>query len=190
MVEQKQIHGRIQRYTSTILYYLLPLLIQNMFQVPQDLLCLYERVVEMLLYIAEYHRGEEESYSQKDAVLLLDELVYNVDVELKRAVGIKIIDTMLRIVRNKLEWKLCDDVMEIAWSAIWNVAYETPPNSERFLDKHGMELFLQCKETFPTKLDLLLIIMGLLGNVAEVKQCRKRLMTSAFVEEFSLLLDS
>lgn len=220
---------KVQRYASAILYYLLPLLIQNrnkefnvsvkkrmmgvlldtmaehkkdtnlmrngcmvlwQFQVPQDLLCLYERVVEILLYIGEHHSAEEESYIQRAAVLLLNGLVCHVDGEQKRAMGIKIIDTMLRIVRNKLEWKLCDDVMETAWSAMWNVTDETPANSARFLDKHGMELFLQCKETFPNRLDLLRNMMGLLGNVAEVKQCRKRLMTSAFVEEFSFLLDS
>ena len=111
-------------------------------------------------------------------------------MEQKKIMGIKIIDTMLRIVRKKLDWKLCDDVMETAWSAMWNVTDETPENSERFLDMHGMELFLQCKETFPNQLDLLRNMMGLLGNVAEVKKCRKRLMTSAFVEEFSFLLDS
>jgi len=160
------------------------------FQVPQDLLCLYERVVDILLYIGEYHSGEEDSYNQRAAVYLLNGLVCHVDGEQKKTMGIKIIDTMLRIVRNKLDWKLCDDVMETAWSAMWNVTDETPANSERFLDQHGMELFLQCKETFPNKLDLLRNMMGLLGNVAEVKQCRKRLMTSAFVEEFSFLLDS
>jgi len=220
---------KVQRYASAILYYLLPLLIQNkskdfnisvkrrmmgvlldtmmehkkdtllmrngcmvlwQFQVPQDLLCLYERVVEILLYIGEHHSSEEESYTQRAAVLLLNGLVCHVDGEQKRVMGIKIIDSMLRIVRNKLEWKMCDEVMETAWSAMWNVTDETPANSERFLDKHGMELFLQCKETFPNRLDLLRNMMGLLGNVAEVKQCRKRLMTSAFVEEFSFLLDS
>ena len=48
---------------------------------------------------------------------------------------------------------------------------------------------MQCRETFPNRLDPLKLMMGLLGNVAQVKQCRKRLMTSAFVEEFSVLLD-
>merc|ERR1712059_10037 len=33
-------------------------------------------------------------------------------------------------------------------------------------------------------------MMGLLGNVAEVQSCRKRLMTTEFVAEFSFLLDS
>ena len=33
-------------------------------------------------------------------------------------------------------------------------------------------------------------MMGLLGNIAEVKECRRRLMSSPFVNEFSFLLDS
>ena len=38
----------------------------------------------------------------------------------------------------------------------------------RFLDGGGMDLFLNCKERFPNKNDLLRNMMGLLGNVAEV----------------------
>ena len=34
------------------------------------------------------------------------------------------------------------------------------------------------------------IMIGLLGNVAEVPQLRSRLMTKEFVEEFDFLLDS
>eukprot|EP00092_Neocalanus_flemingeri_P024231 GFUD01026280.1.p1 GENE.GFUD01026280.1~~GFUD01026280.1.p1 ORF type:complete len:410 (-),score=123.66 GFUD01026280.1:114-1160(-) len=166
------------------------LLLWIRFQVPQDLLCLYERVVDILMYIVEHHSGEDDSYIEHEAVDLFNMLVCHFDGEQEKAVGIKIIDTMLRIVRNKLDWKLCDDVMETAWYGMWSVTEESPANSERFLDQHGMELFLQCKETFPNRLDLLRNMMGLLGNVAEVKECRKRLMTSAFVEEFSFLLDS
>jgi len=162
------------------------------FEVPQDLLCLHERVLEILLYVGEHHSSGsvEESQTQISAIWLLNRLVCSVGVEKKRVMGIKVIDSMLRIVRNKLDRKLCDEVMKIAWSAMLNVTDETPSNSERFLDMQGMELFLQCKETFPKRLDLLSPMMGLLGNVAEVKQCRKRLMTSAFVEEYSYLLDS
>jgi len=164
------------------------------FQVPQDLLCLYERVLEILLYIGEHYSSGsvEDNYAQRSAVILLNRLVClgHVGVEQKRVIGTKVIDSMLWIVRNKVDRKLCDEVMKTAWSAMLNITDETPANSERFLDMQGMELFLQCKETFPKRLDLLSHMMGLLGNVAEVKQCRKRLMTSAFVEVFSFLLDS
>ena len=88
-------------------------------------------------------------------------------------------------------------VMKTAWSVMWNVTDETPANSERFLDKNGMEVpnsfmnifvkvtkcahsppqlltkfsakvFLQCKEAFPDTIELLRNMMGLLGNIAEV----------------------
>ena len=41
---------------------------------------------------------------------------------------------------------VCDDVLETAWSTMWNVTDETPINCRRFLDGGGMKLFLECKE--------------------------------------------
>ncbi len=73
---------------------------------------------------------------------------------------------------------------------MWNVTDETPVNCKRFLDGGGMQLFLKCKEKFHNSQDLLRNMMGLLGNVAEVPSLRPQLMTSAFVSEFSMLLDS
>lgn len=73
---------------------------------------------------------------------------------------------------------------------MWNITDETPVNCKRFLDGGGMHLFLQCKEKFPHNQDLLRNMMGLLGNVAEVPELRRYLMTTEFVEEFSFLLDS
>ena len=85
---------------------------------------------------------------------------------------------------------MCDEVMETAWSTMWNITDETPVNCKRFLDRGGMELFLQCKERFYDHNDLLRNMMGLLGNVAEVKDLRPHLMTTEFVAEFLLLVDS
>lgn len=45
-------------------------------------------------------------------------------------------------------------------------------------------------QLFPDRDDLLRNMMGLLGNVAEVKELRPRLMTTEFITEFSDLLDS
>ena len=46
---------------------------------------------------------------------------------------------------NKKISQVCDDVMETAWSTMWNVTDETPANCERFLNGGGMYLFLKCK---------------------------------------------
>ncbi|KAH8034549.1 hypothetical protein HPB51_025672 [Rhipicephalus microplus] len=87
---------------------------------------------------------------------------------------------------------------------------ETPVNCERFLDGGGMNLFLRClrqltlyyrmslirdmlknfKQIFTDKPELLRNMMGLLGNVAEVKELRPRLMQDKYLLVFSELLDS
>jgi len=160
------------------------------FDTPQDLLAQYAPVVDILLYVGENYNGDGESYIQRSAILLLNSLVCQVDGEQKKVRGLEIIDGMLWVVQHKLQMELCDDVMEVAWSVMWNVTDETPENSQRFLEKNGMELFLRCKEAFPDVMDLLRNMMGLLGNIAEVKSCRPRLMYASFINEFSFLLDS
>ena len=142
-------------------------------KVPDDLMCLFEKVIDMLIVMGEIYCGQDmEDYIEKPVVHLLNTLVCHVFGDLKRVVGVKIIDSMLKIIRVKLNKGQCDDMMEVAWSVLWNVTDETEENSERFLDQSGMELFLECKDKFPEKLDLLKNMMGLLGNVAEVNSCR------------------
>lgn len=51
---------------------------------------------------------------------------------------------MLALIEDRLERKVCDDVLEVAWSTMWNVTDETPNNCERFLVGRGMEFFLKC----------------------------------------------
>jgi len=161
------------------------------FRIPEDLMCSFQRIVDMLIVTGEYYcYRESDEYIQKSVVHMLNSISCHVYGDQKREVGIKVIDSMLNIVRIKLSKNLCDDMMEVAWSVMWNVTDETEENSERFLDQCGMELFLECKDKFPLNLDLLKNMMGLLGNVAEVKSCRKRLMSPKFIEEFSFLLDS
>ena len=172
-------------------------LIKNCFMViwkmavPHDLMLLMERMVEMLLVTGEHYSNfEAQDYIQKCSVHLLNSLVCHIFGDSKKQVGLRIIDSMLTVIRIKLSQGLCDEMMETAWSVMWNVTDETEENSLRFLDQGGMETFLECKDRFPESLDLLKNMMGLLGNVAEVKSCRQRLMTAKFIEEFSFLLDS
>ena len=51
---------------------------------------------------------------------------------------------MLSLIRDKLETKTHDDILELAWSVMWNVTDETPSNCQRFLDGHGMQYFTEC----------------------------------------------
>lgn len=51
---------------------------------------------------------------------------------------------MLTLICDRLTRKVFDDVMEVAWSTMWNVTDETAVNCERFLEGRGMEYFLGC----------------------------------------------
>lgn len=53
---------------------------------------------------------------------------------------------MIWLITERLERGLCDDVLEVAWSTMWNVTDETPSNCRRFLENKGMEHFLSCLE--------------------------------------------
>lgn len=159
------------------------------FKIPQDVLFDYERLVKILLYIVA--EDGQEDFVQRIGIYLLNSLACQVDGNQKQLVGdLGAISTMLNLIESRLHRQLCDDVMEIAWSTMWNVTDETPVNCQRFLEGRGMEFFLGCLRTFPEKAELLRNMMGLLGNVAEVQHLRPKLMTDEFVKVFSELLDS
>lgn len=51
---------------------------------------------------------------------------------------------MLTLINARIQQKICDDVLEVAWSTMWNVTDETPINCKRFLDNDGMTSFTGC----------------------------------------------
>ncbi|CAL8113664.1 unnamed protein product [Orchesella dallaii] len=164
------------------------------FRIPQDVMFIYAKLVKILLKIlgqsiGPHHRHE--SFVERIAIYLLNSLACQVEGWHKRLVGdLGAMKRMLQLIRDRLSRPECDDVMEIAWSTMWNVTDETPENCEKFLKNEGMVLFLKCLQTFPNKPELLRNMMGLLGNVAEVGGLRNQLMTSEFISVFCELLDS
>ncbi|KAK7793806.1 hypothetical protein R5R35_013022 [Gryllus longicercus] len=159
------------------------------FRLPEDVLFDYERLVQILLHIVS--EMEQEGFVQRIGIFLLNTLACQVDGVQKKLLGdLGAVSKMLSLIEDRLNRKVCDDVLEVAWSTMWNVTDETAINCQRFLDGRGMEYFLSCLSTFPEKEELLRNMMGLLGNVAEVKKLRPRLMTSHFVTVFATLLDS
>lgn len=159
------------------------------FKIPQDVLFDYERLVDMLLYIVSQY--DQDEFVQRIGIYLLNSLACQVDGGQKRLVGDKgAITIMLQLIDGRLRTHTSDEVMETAWSTMWNVTDETPVNCERFLDGGGMTLFLECLRIFTDKPELLRNMMGLLGNVAEVRELRPRLMRDEYLLVFSELLDS
>merc|ERR1712158_296941 len=166
-------------------------LILCQFELPHDVKFEYEKLVKILLFIISEHTSEDGAFVQRASICLLNSLACQVEGKQKLLVGdLGAMEKMLDVIKSKLQSETCDEVMETAWSTMWNVTDETPINCKRFLDGGGMDLFLHCKERFPNKNDLLRNMMGLLGNVAEVEDLRPDLMTKDFVAEFLMLVDS
>ncbi|KAI4882883.1 hypothetical protein NFI96_013106 [Prochilodus magdalenae] len=159
------------------------------FSIPEELEFQYHRVNLLLLKILEPARQDESI--QRIAVHLCNALVCQVDNDHKEAVGkMGFVKTMLNLIQKKLQDKMCDQVMEFSWSALWNITDETPDNCQMFLNCNGMDLFLECLQEFPDKQELHRNMLGLLGNVAEVRALRPQLLTGQFISVFSELLDS
>ncbi|KAF7269706.1 hypothetical protein GWI33_017227 [Rhynchophorus ferrugineus] len=159
------------------------------FRIPLDVLFEYERLVEVLLYAV--HGMTAESFVQRIGIYLLNSLACQIDGYQKVRLGeLGAINKMIWLISERLDRGYCDDVLEVAWSTMWNVTDETPANCRKFLENNGMDYFLMCLKRFTDKDDLLRNMMGLLGNVAEVKELRHYLITPEYLTVFSDLLES
>ncbi|CAG0881235.1 unnamed protein product [Cyprideis torosa] len=159
------------------------------FTLPQDVIFQYERLVRVILRVVSLPVIEE--FVQRLAMYILNALGCQVEGKYKLLIGnLGAIETMITLISNRIQQLMCDETLEMAWSILWNVTDETAENCERFLARGGMDQFTACFKAFPDKDDLLRNMMGLLGNVAEVKRLRPRLMISEFVSIFVDLLDS
>ncbi|KAK0181470.1 hypothetical protein PV327_003754 [Microctonus hyperodae] len=157
------------------------------FRIPQDVMWNYEALVKVLLHSAKHSAAE--GFVQRIGIYLLNSLACQVEGEKKRLLGkLGCVGTMLELVQYRVEHNSHDDVLEVAWSTMWNMTDETPINCQRFLDERGMNLFLNCAERYPLKEELLRNMMGLLGNVAEVDYLRPHLMQQQYVTVFTSLL--
>ncbi|XP_063424682.1 protein zer-1 homolog [Mytilus trossulus] len=156
---------------------------------PQDVLHCYRRMISTLLNLN--HEDGQEEFIQRITLYMINHLACQVDGEEKKVVGdLGAIQIMLDTIQNRLNENNCDEIMEMAWSTMWNVTDETAINCDRFMEHNGMSLFIECLETFPEKPELLRNMMGLMGNIAEVPYLRPKLMEKSFIEIFCELLDS
>ncbi|XP_039287720.1 protein zer-1 homolog isoform X1 [Nilaparvata lugens] len=118
----------------------------------------------MLLHIVS--DMEQEGFVQRIGIYLLNSLACQVDGSQKKLLGeLGAIDKMLALIDDRLRRARCDDVLEVAWSTMWNVTDETAENCKKFLERKGLEYFLSCLRLFPNKDELMRNMMGLLGNV-------------------------
>ncbi|CAH0392441.1 unnamed protein product [Bemisia tabaci] len=164
-------------------------LVLSHFKIPKDVIFEYKRLATALILVVA--KKNQDIFVRRISIYLLNSLACQVSEDHKELLGqLGAISWVLEIINEKLSKEEFDDVLDVAWSIIWNVTDETPLNSERFLNKNGMDLFLGCLEAFPDKEQLLRNMIGLIGNVAEVKHLRPRLMQQSYVKVFCDLVNS
>jgi len=77
------------------------------------------------------------------------------------------------------------EIVEVAWTLLWNITDETPENCRRFIeDNDGLLSYHECLEVWLDKRDLVRNMLGLLGNVAEVQELRHYLVTPMHMDKF------
>jgi Zyg-11 family protein len=168
----------------------------------------FERTVSVLIKFIELYLHENVVHDQillHNALSVLNHIACSVDGQEKLYIGrvgvievrtnffltanfnayIYTFQTAIGIVRSFLIKKTSCEIVEVAWTLLWNITDETPENCRRFLeDNNGLQAYYDCLELWSDKRDLIRNMLGLLGNVAEVKELRHYLVTPMHMEKF------
>lgn len=152
-----------------------------------DIICEHSRVAKISLFMCR----DSDSRTQGFGTTLLNSLACQVGGDQKIFIGeLEAIETMIEIIRSKIRDNSGDEILETAWSTLWNITDETPVNCQRFLDNQGLEAFESCMDSFGNNKEVLRNMMGLLGNVAECQRLRIKFMKERYITRFYVLLSS
>lgn len=152
-----------------------------------DIICEHSRVAEISLLMCR----DSDQRTQGFGTTLLNTLACQVGGDQKVYIGeLNAIETMIEIIKAKIEASTCDETLETAWSTLWNITDETPVNCQKFLNYRGLESFENCMDKFGGSKEVLRNIMGLLGNVAECEHLRVNFLHDRYIKRFELLLSS
>lgn len=92
-------------------------------------------------------------------------------------------------------------LLEECWSTLWNITDELPVNCDRFIEHGGLDFYYQtylhCSTVLETIGDdggtrittIIRNMLGLMGNIAEVKHIRPRLITQDLIQSYLMLLN-
>lgn len=171
-------------------------LIMCRLNLPDDVLFVSDRLIRILLkifddYVEDRHKNPQndrpEHFVLRTAMHLLNILACSVHGSDKTKAGLISIPVAMNLIRTKTKFKEADEILEVTWSFLWNITDETPDNCKIFLDNcDGMNAFMECIQF--KKSEIIRNMMGLLGNVAEVKELRNRLCRNELIATFRHLL--
>ncbi|XP_072830553.1 protein zyg-11 homolog A isoform X2 [Vicugna pacos] len=96
---------------------------------------------------------------------------------------------LLAIVKQKTTEHLDDVTFLFTLKALWNLTDESPAACKHFIENQGLTIFIQVLETF-SESTIQSKVLGLLNNIAEVRELSSKLMTEDVVKHISSLLHS
>uniref|UniRef100_A0A0K0F7S8 Zyg eleven-related protein 1 (projected from Caenorhabditis elegans ortholog zer-1) n=1 Tax=Strongyloides venezuelensis TaxID=75913 RepID=A0A0K0F7S8_STRVS len=159
------------------------------FDIPSEVVFDYYRLAKLLVRVLKTHSSDQ--LTQRIVIFLLNSMACHVDGEQKIQVGeLGAIEVILEQIKKKQLQNQADDIMEVSWSFLWNITDETPLNCERFLKADGLSLFRSYYRQFSNEVEVVRNMMGLIGNIAEVKHLRHYMMKDEYIDIFCLLLDT
>ncbi|CAF1408746.1 unnamed protein product [Adineta steineri] len=160
---------------------------------PNHIMSAFEQTINVLIKFIELYLHEPVTHDPlllHNALTVLNHIACSVDGQEKLFIGrVGVIEIAIEIIHRFLIKKTSCEIVEVAWTLLWNITDETPENCRRFLeDNNGLQTYYDCLELWSDKRDLIRNMLGLLGNVAEVKELRHHLVTPMHMEKFRSLL--
>ncbi|XP_051789209.1 protein zyg-11 homolog isoform X1 [Erpetoichthys calabaricus] len=136
--------------------------------------------------------NHEDQNMQRMAVAIISILAAKLSTEQTAQLGaeIFIVRQLLHIVKQKTSQNLVDTTLKFTLSALWNLTDESPTTCRHFIENQGLELFMRVLETFPSESSIQQKVLGLLNNIAEVKELHAQLMWKSFIDQIGVLLHS
>uniref|UniRef100_A0A8C6RJM4 Zyg-11 family member A, cell cycle regulator n=2 Tax=Nannospalax galili TaxID=1026970 RepID=A0A8C6RJM4_NANGA len=118
------------------------------------------------------------------ALQLLPEQILQLQEEL--VMGIK---ELLTLVRRKTNERLNDVTLLFALKALWNLSDMSPMVCKQLVENEGLAIFIQVLETFSESM-IQSKVLGLLNNIAEVRELSPQLVTEDLMKHILTLLHS
>uniref|UniRef100_A0A8C6XW05 Zyg-11 family member B, cell cycle regulator n=1 Tax=Naja naja TaxID=35670 RepID=A0A8C6XW05_NAJNA len=136
--------------------------------------------------------NHEDQNMQRMAVAIISILAAKLSTEQTAQLGAElfIVRQLLQIVKQKTNQNVVDTTLKFTLSALWNLTDESPTTCRHFIENQGLELFMKVLESFPSESSIQQKVLGLLNNIAEVKELHSELMWEDFIDHISKLLHS
>ncbi|XP_023044204.1 protein zyg-11 homolog A isoform X1 [Piliocolobus tephrosceles] len=96
---------------------------------------------------------------------------------------------LLAIVKQKTTENLDDVTLLFTLKALWNLTDGSPAACKHFIENQGLEIFIQVLETF-SESAIQSKVLGLLNNIAEIRELSSKLVTEDALKHINSLLCS